>query len=208
MNENALFELTLGLYILSTKEPNSNRFVGCIVDAVSQVAFSPNILAISCMKQNYTKQVLENSKQVALSVLPQNISPEIIKTFGYQSSKNVDKWERVPFSLKDNLPVYTESVAYVRGTVIDQKEFSSHTVFFVQVDDTDYIKKSTPLTYNYYREHIKEQLCATDNFTKEKWVCTICGYVYSEGTPFEELPEDWVCPVCGVKKDLFEKEKC
>ena len=51
----------------------------------------------------------------------------------------------------------------------------------------------------------------------EKWVCTICGYVYdpaegdadsgvAPGTPFEKLPEDWVCPVCGATKDQFEKE--
>ena len=51
----------------------------------------------------------------------------------------------------------------------------------------------------------------------EKWICTVCGYVYDSsegdpgngvapGTPFEDLPEDWVCPVCGVGKDMFEKE--
>jgi len=44
----------------------------------------------------------------------------------------------------------------------------------------------------------------------EKWVCTICSYVYDprehNGVPFEELPEDWVCPVCGVDKSQFEKE--
>jgi len=51
----------------------------------------------------------------------------------------------------------------------------------------------------------------------EKWVCTVCGYVYDPadgdptsdiepGTPFEDLPEDWVCPDCGVGKDMFEEQ--
>ncbi len=51
----------------------------------------------------------------------------------------------------------------------------------------------------------------------EKWVCTICGYVYDPaegdpgngvdpGTPWEDVPADWVCPVCGASKDDFEKE--
>lgn len=49
----------------------------------------------------------------------------------------------------------------------------------------------------------------------QKWVCTVCGYVYDPalgegdippGTPFEELPEDWVCPLCGVGKENFEPE--
>lgn len=50
----------------------------------------------------------------------------------------------------------------------------------------------------------------------EKWVCTVCGYIYDEaegdaeagiepGTKFADIPEDWVCPVCGVGKDSFEK---
>ncbi|MFC2078366.1 rubredoxin [Candidatus Bipolaricaulota bacterium] len=50
----------------------------------------------------------------------------------------------------------------------------------------------------------------------DKWVCTVCGYVYdpavgdttnniAAGTAFEDLPEDWVCPECGVGKEFFEK---
>jgi rubredoxin len=50
----------------------------------------------------------------------------------------------------------------------------------------------------------------------DKWVCTVCGYIYDPesgdpdanvepGTPFEDLPEDWVCPICGAAKDLFKK---
>lgn len=51
----------------------------------------------------------------------------------------------------------------------------------------------------------------------EKYVCTVCGYVYDEelgdpdngvapGTKFEDVSEDWVCPLCGVPKSDFEKE--
>lgn len=51
----------------------------------------------------------------------------------------------------------------------------------------------------------------------EKYVCSVCGYVYdptegcedqgvSAGTPWENVPEDFTCPLCGVGKDLFEKE--
>lgn len=40
----------------------------------------------------------------------------------------------------------------------------------------------------------------------EKWVCTVCDYVYDGDTPFEDLPDDWACPVCGVGKDMFVKK--
>ena len=50
----------------------------------------------------------------------------------------------------------------------------------------------------------------------EKYICTVCEYVYDPekgdpengiepGTAFEDLPEDWVCPLCGVGKEEFEK---
>ncbi len=37
--------------------------------------------------------------------------------------------------------------------------------------------------------------------------CTICAYVYddeTEGTAFNDLPDDWACPVCNAGKDAFE----
>ena len=52
----------------------------------------------------------------------------------------------------------------------------------------------------------------------EKYVCSICGYVYNPeagdpengvdpGTAFADLPDDWVCPDCGATKDLFAPEE-
>lgn len=52
----------------------------------------------------------------------------------------------------------------------------------------------------------------------ERYVCTICDYVYdpevgdpengiAPGTSFEELPDDWVCPPCGAPKSEFVPEE-
>jgi rubredoxin len=51
----------------------------------------------------------------------------------------------------------------------------------------------------------------------DKYVCTVCGYVYdpeqgdpdngvNPGTKWEDVPNDWECPVCGASKNDFEKE--
>ncbi len=51
----------------------------------------------------------------------------------------------------------------------------------------------------------------------EKYVCTICGYVYDEaegdpdnniapGTKWADVPESWVCPMCGADKSAFDKD--
>jgi rubredoxin len=52
----------------------------------------------------------------------------------------------------------------------------------------------------------------------EKYVCSICSYVYDPeigdpengvepGTAFANLPDDWVCPECGATADLFAPEE-
>lgn len=51
----------------------------------------------------------------------------------------------------------------------------------------------------------------------EKYVCSVCGYVYDPtagepvngidpNTSFTDVPEDWLCPICGVGKEQFEEE--
>jgi len=43
----------------------------------------------------------------------------------------------------------------------------------------------------------------------DKYVCSVCGYVYDpeeEDAPFLELSDDWVCPICGALKEQFDKE--
>ena len=51
----------------------------------------------------------------------------------------------------------------------------------------------------------------------EKYVCTVCGYVYDPaegdpdsgikpGTAWKNVPEDYVCPLCGAGKNAFEPE--
>ena len=55
-------------------------------------------------------------------------------------------------------------------------------------------------------------------FDMQKYVCSVCGYVYDPeegdpendiepGTRFEDLPEDWTCPLCGAGKDEFEPKE-
>lgn len=45
----------------------------------------------------------------------------------------------------------------------------------------------------------------------EKYVCTVCGYVYdpaeNDNVSFADLPEGYTCPLCNVGKDMFEAEE-
>jgi rubredoxin len=41
----------------------------------------------------------------------------------------------------------------------------------------------------------------------DKWVCSVCGWVYDGEEPFADLPDDYRCPICGAPKTAFEKEE-
>lgn len=43
-----------------------------------------------------------------------------------------------------------------------------------------------------------------DKSSGESFVCSVCGYVYSDPNfSFEELRDNWTCPVCKMPKKAF-----
>lgn len=61
---------------------------------------------------------------------------------------------------------------------------------------------------------IRAQAPDTQSVPMERYVCTVCGYIYDPsqgdptsaippGTPFDKLPDNWVCPDCGADKSAF-----
>ncbi|XP_073148234.1 uncharacterized protein [Henckelia pumila] len=40
--------------------------------------------------------------------------------------------------------------------------------------------------------------------SKQAYICRDCGYIYSDKTPFEKLPDKYFCPVCGAPKRRFK----
>lgn len=218
MQPEALFAISNGLYILSAKEENG-RFVGSLIDAVSQVATDPDFLMISCMNGSYTKKVVEETGEFALSVLPQDINPLTVGIFGYQSSRNADKWAAVDGIEQGGMMYLRQALAKIRCQVTESLEYPSNTVFFAKVVDAFGSQAGEPLTYKMYRDGFKDKvMTAFEKYKKQpnlkqkgenvmedkKWTCIVCGYVYDGDVPFEDLPEDWVCPLCGVGKDQFE----
>lgn len=219
MEEEALYALSNGLYVLGAKD--KDRYVGSLVDAVSQVAIGPNMIILSCMNNSYTKQTIERSGVFSISVLPKTTEPFVIANFGFQSSRDVNKWDNVVKAIKDDLPYLQMAMAKIRAHVVKKEVFPNNTLFIAEVEDAFELKKGEePLTYHDYRNGFKEKVIMAYQASKNeehkeevtvktethesKWVCTVCGYVYDGEIPFEELPADWVCPLCGVGKELFE----
>ena len=117
----------------------------------------------------------------------------------------------------EGLPVVKDNCAgHLVAEVLSMTEVETHYIILARVKDAQPCTNFEPMTYKYYHEVIKgsapknaptyqapvKQEVITGS--KEKWVCSICGYVY-EGDLTKE-PADWVCPVCKQPKSKFVKQ--
>lgn len=211
--QEALYTISNGLYVLSAEDKEKQNFSGSLVDAVSQVAVLPNLIMVSCMNTSRTKECIDETGSFGLSVLPQNIDPFVVANFGFQSSREVDKWAKVTHEIKEGLPFIPEALAKISARVVDKLIYPNNTVYIAEVINAFDVRAGEPLTYKHYRDVMKEASLKSFNGGKtakeekislKQWTCTLCGYVYDGDIPFEELPDDWRCPLCGVGKDLFE----
>ena len=196
-NKKITRKITQGVYVLTTNGG------GCVVDAVSQVSARENpFISVAVMKNNYTNELMHKNNTFALSVLSKNVDPEIIKTFGLHSMRDMDKFKKIKTTTIENLPTIDDSLGYMICEKIDTIENDTHTLFIGKLIEADVYKEEEAMSYGYYQEHKDELLKVKTEQGKTAWVCSICGYVYYG----EELPKDFKCPVCGVPSHLFEKK--
>lgn len=211
MNKNAFRSLSYGVYIISTLD--GERATGCVANSVMQITSSPATIAVSMNHDNYTNSCIKKSGKFAISILSEESNPELIGRFGFQSGKDVDKFDGIEAVEIEGLSVVPDSCGCIVCKVIDQMETATHTVFLGEVLDADILKNEEPMTYAYYHKVVKGKSPKNaptyiseeveEKVEDAKWVCGICGYVYEGETPFEELPEDFKCPICKQPKNVF-----
>ena len=213
MNKNTFRNLSYGVYIISTLD--GERPTGCVANSTMQITSSPASIAVSINHDNYTNGCIEKTGKFAISILSEQSAPELIGRFGFQSGKDVDKFDGVDAMQKEGLSIVADACGYIVCNVINKMETATHTVFLGEVVDADLLKKEEPMTYAYYHKVVKGKSPKNaptyipeekeEKAEKSKWVCGICGYVYDGEVPFEELSEDYKCPICKQPKSVFKK---
>lgn len=207
MNKEVFQDLSYGVYVISSKE--DNRDVGCIANSVMQVTSSPATIAISINLNNYTNKAIKESKEFICTILPVDVDSNVIRTFGFESSQNVDKFENMDTINVDNFPILKNTVGYIHCQVVKTIELGTHTIFIGEVLKAKKLNNKQVMTYDYYHQ-VKKGKSPKNAPTyieeiivdgKKKYRCKVCGYIF-EG---DELPDDYVCPICGVTREMFEE---
>ena len=193
----ALFNIGYGLYVVTSNDGKKDN--GLIVNTVTQVTDTPNRIAVTINKSNYSHHVIKQTGKMNVCCLTVDAPFKVFETFGFQSGRNVNKFANCEPCRSDNglvfLPRYINS--FMSLTVEQYIDLDTHGMFVCTVSEAKVLSDAETMTYAYYHEHVKPKP-TTDG--KRGYVCKICGYVY-EG---DELPEDFICPLCKHGVSDFE----
>ena len=196
----ALFNIGYGLYVVTSNDGKKDN--GLIVNTVTQVTNTPNRIAVTINKANYSHHIIKQTGKMNINCLTVDAPFSVFEKFGFVSGRNVDKFEGCELLRSDNglvfLPRHINSFMSLK--VEQYVDLDTHGMFICSVTEARVLSDRESMTYAYYHANVKPK---PQTAGKKGYVCTICGYVY-EGS---ELPEDFVCPLCKHGASDFEEIK-
>ncbi|MBR5312862.1 MAG: flavin reductase [Clostridia bacterium] len=193
----ALFNIGYGLYVVTSNDGKKDN--GLIVNTVSQVTNTPNRIAVTINKENYSHHVIKQSGIMNLNCLSTDAPFAVFEAFGFRSGRNTDKFADCEPLRSDNglvfLPRYINSFMSLK--VEQYVDLDTHGMFICTITESRVISNVETMTYTYYQNNVKPK---PETEGKKGFVCKVCGYVY-EG---DELPADYICPLCKHGAADFE----
>jgi len=168
-----------------------------------------------------------------VSVISEAASFDLFKHFGFQSGRDVDKFEDFEGKARSINGLYyiTEGTnAYISAEVINAVEVETHIVFVARVMDCDILNDTPSVTYAYYHSNIKPQpgeirkqaneaVKKTDESKADNTEQIVADETAKDGEDGkskkfmcqicgyvyegDELPKDFVCPLCKHGADDF-----
>ncbi len=196
----ALFNIGYGLYVVTSNDGKKDN--GLIVNAVTQVTDTPNRVAVTINKANYSHHVIRQTGKMNVNCLTQDAPFKVFEAFGFVSGRNVDKFASCEPLRSDNglvfLPRYINSFLSLK--VEQYVDLDTHGMFICSVTEARVISDHETMSYTYYQENVKPK---PETEGKKGFVCKICGYIYEGDT----LPDDFICPLCKHGAADFEEIK-
>lgn len=193
----ALFNIGYGLYVVTSNDGKKDN--GLIVNTVSQVTNTPNRIAVTINKANYSHHVIKQTGIMNVNCLSTDAPFSVFENFGFQSGRNTDKFASITPLRSDNglafLPRYINSFMSLK--VEQYIDLDTHGMFICSVTEARVISNTETMTYTYYQNNVKPK---PETEGKKGFVCKVCGWIY-EG---ETLPDDIVCPLCKHGAADFE----
>lgn len=185
----ALFKIGYGLYVVTSHDGKKDN--GLIVNTVTQVTDSPNRIAVTINKANYSHHIIQQTGKMNINCLDISAPFSLFETFGFQSGRHADKFKNIDILRADNglvfLPRHIN--AFMSLAVEKYVDLDTHGMFICSVTEARVMNQTETMTYSYYHQNVKPK---PQTEGKKGFVCKVCGFIY-EG---DVLPEDYICPLC------------
>ena len=193
----ALFNIGYGLYVVTSNDGKKDN--GLIVNTVTQVTNTPNRVAVTINKENYSHHVIRQTGVMNVNCLDTTAPFSIFQNFGFRSGRTVDKFQGQEVLRSDNGLVFlSRHINSFMSLKVEQYiDLGTHGMFICAVTEARVISDNPTMTYTYYQENVKP---APETEGKKGFVCKVCGWVYEGDT----LPDDIVCPLCKHGANDFE----
>ena len=193
----ALFNIGYGLYVVTSRDEGRDN--GLIVNTVTQVTNTPNRVAVTINKDNYSHHIIRKTGILNVNCLDVTAPFSVFENFGFRSGRTADKLEGIEELRSSNglrfLPRHINS--FMSLQVESYVDLGTHGMFICSVTEARICGNRSTMTYSFYLDHVKPK---PETEGKQGFVCKVCGWVY-EG---EELPADIICPLCKHGAADFE----
>ncbi len=196
----ALFNIGYGLYVVTSNDGKKDN--GLIVNTVTQVTNTPNRIAVTINKENYSHHVIKQTGKMNINCLTVDAPFSVFEKFGFTSGRNEDKFKDCePLRSDNGLVFLPRNINSFMSLKVEQYvDLDTHGMFICSITEARVISDRETMTYTYYHENVKPQ---PETEGKKGFVCKICGYIYEGDT----LPDDYICPLCKHGASDFEEIK-
>ena len=157
LNPRVFSDLSYGLYIVSSMR--ADRPNAQLVNTVIQVTSAPPRIAVILNTRNLTHEYVSESRLFGVTVLSEDAPLAFFGPFGFRTGRDYDKfgpgvdWKR---GAATGVPLVTgHALSVLEARVIDTIALGTHTIFVADALSSEVLREGRPLTYHYYREHLK-----------------------------------------------------
>ncbi len=194
----ALFNIGYGLYVVTSNDGKKDN--GLIVNTVTQVTNTPNRIAVTINKENYSHHVIKQTGKMNINCLSVDAPFSVFQKFGFASGRNTDKFEgEKPLHSDNGLVVLSRNInSFISLRVEQYLDLDTHGMFICEITEARVMNDRDTMTYTYYQDNVKPK---PELEGKKGFVCKVCGWVYEGDT----LPDDIVCPLCKHGAADFEE---
>lgn len=219
MDKSVLYGLSYGMYVVGASD--AGRPVGCIINTCIQITSDEPVLAVSLNKNNYTLSAVKRTRRFGLSVIAERTDRSIIPIFGFQCSRDCDKYAAYSYDSLRGVPLVKGCFAgRLVCEVLHMVDCGTHEVVFARLLDTlPGEPDAHPMTYEYYHKVVKgrapknaptyraEEDSVVPEESSPASVAKAQPAVAAPVAPPAAAPKDapvsqagkadYVCPVCG-----------